>query len=155
MAQVHRGRKSKAERQMLSLVRTDPSGKPATPIIDPSSPPPHLSAVMKSWWQEVAREFNHQRHELFVLKLAAEAFDQAEAARQFLAKNGCTYEDDNGIMRKRPEIAIEATARGFYLRAVRQLGLLRAGEKIKDPNANCTVGISWRQLEENQRRRWE
>jgi hypothetical protein len=105
---------------------------------------------MIAWWQELRRSCKYQSHELFVLQMACEAHDEAETTRQFLAKNGRVYEDNNGVVRKRPEVAIEQNARAFFLRAVRQLGLLRT-EQVRDPNKNCTVGISWQQLQ----RQWE
>ena len=135
---------------MLAYVRPDPIDKPAPPMLDPSSPPAHLSPAMKAWWQELQRSRKYQSHELFVLQMACEAHDEAETARQFLAKNGRVYEDHNGVVRKRPEVAIEQNARAFFLRAVRQLGLLRT-EQAKDPNRNSAVGIGWWQLEETRR----
>jgi hypothetical protein len=54
------------------------------------------------------------------------------------------------VVRKRPEVAIEQNARAFFLRAVRQLCLLRT-EQAKDPNRNSAVGIGWWQLEEMRR----
>jgi phage terminase small subunit len=150
---THRGRKSKAERAMLALVRPDPTDKPAPPTLDPLSPPAHLSPAMKAWWQQVLGDYKHQPHELFVLKMACQAFDEAETARKFLEKKGRTYADDHGVARKRPEVSIEQNARGFFLRAVRQLGLLRATEQIKDRNRTA-IGVSWQQLQEQQHR-WD
>jgi len=56
--------------------------------------------------------------------MACEAHDEAETARQFLAKNGRVYEDHNGVVRKRPEVAIEQNARAFFLRAVRPVMMM-------------------------------
>jgi P27 family predicted phage terminase small subunit len=149
---AHRGRTSKAERATLAIVRDNPTNKPPPPIADLSSSPAHLSPAMQAWWRDVLRQRDYTSTELFALQMACEAYDEAEAARQLLAKKGRTYKDANGVIRKWPEVAIEQNARGFFLRAVRQLGLLRS-EREKDPNRNCAVGISWRDLEKQ--REWE
>ena len=100
---------------------------------------------MQAWWRDLSRNYKYQPHELFVLKMCCEAHDEAEAARLFLARNGRTYADANGVTRKRPEVSIEQSARAFFLRSVRQLGLLRT-ERPKSSDRSSTLGVGYWQL---------
>jgi P27 family predicted phage terminase small subunit len=86
-------------------------------------PPAHLSASTKRWWKSVVAEFQLEDHHLHLLKLACEALDQAELARETLATLGMTYVDRFGSPRARPEVAIERDARIAYARILRELDL--------------------------------
>ncbi|MFO0899839.1 MAG: hypothetical protein U0836_20605 [Pirellulales bacterium] len=85
--------------------------------------PAHLSAEAQAWWSATVAEFDLQGHHLRLLRLAAEAWDRCQQARQALAAGGLTYEDRFGAPRTRPEIAVERDSRLAFARLVRELGL--------------------------------
>ena len=62
-------------------------------------------------------------HHVRLLILACECWDEGEAARKAIAKNGMTYVDRFGSPKARPEIAIARDARIGFARLVRELGL--------------------------------
>jgi phage terminase small subunit len=86
-------------------------------------PPPHLSEATQSWWTAVLRDSQIKPHQLRTLQAAAESWDLKERAREALAKHGLSYTDDKGMIRARPEVAIERDAKTSYLRALRELHL--------------------------------
>lgn len=63
-----------------------------------------------------------------------------EAARAALATHGLTFTDAKGMIRARPECAIERDSRVAYLRAMRELNL--DVDPPKDLNRNSMIGIS-------------
>jgi P27 family predicted phage terminase small subunit len=85
--------------------------------------PRHLRAETKAWWREVVSGFELESHHLHLLRLAAEAWDRGQEAREILAKEGLTYEDRFGQPRSRPEVAIERDARISFARLLRELAL--------------------------------
>jgi P27 family predicted phage terminase small subunit len=89
----------------------------------PPPPPTHLSPSAKKWWKSVVAEFALEDHHLHLLKLACEALDRAEQARETIAALGTTYVDRFGAPRARPEVAIERDARIAFARLVRELDL--------------------------------
>jgi len=87
-----------------------------------TEPPKHLSREAAEWWRTVLREFALEPHHLRLLRLASEAWDQAQAARVALVKHGTVYVDRFGQPRARPEVAIERDARLAFARLVREMG---------------------------------
>ena len=55
------------------------------------TPPKHLSAAMRSWWQSVTKSFALEPHHLLLLERACCAWDRAEQAREILARDGLTH----------------------------------------------------------------
>jgi len=86
-------------------------------------PPPHLKPATKKWYIHVTENYELEQHHIRLLTLAAQAWDQAEAARVALAKHGLTYEDRFGCPHPRPEVAIERDARTGFARLIRELDL--------------------------------
>ena len=83
-------------------------------------------------------------HQCRTLQCAAEAWDRKEQARLALAKEGLSYVDPKGMVRARPEVAIERDSRIAYLRAMRELNLA-----IEPPSWNRGgIGITWEQLQD-------
>jgi P27 family predicted phage terminase small subunit len=107
-------------------------------------PPSHLSDATKQWWAAIVSEHQLGEHELRVLTIACEAFDRREQAREALNKHGLSYTDDKGMVRARPEVAIERDSAIRFLRAMRELNL---NAEPPDHNKNSTVGLSWRDLD--------
>ena len=85
-------------------------------------PPAHLSEAARTWYHEVTEEFELCPHELKLLKLAAEAFDEAEAAREQLSRDGLTVETKHGV-KAHPCVGIRRDARIAFARLCRELDL--------------------------------
>lgn len=85
--------------------------------------PKHLKAATRRWWDAVVADFELQPHHLRLLRLACEAWDTGQAAREALAEHGLTYTDRFGAPRARPEVAIERDSRISFARLTRELGL--------------------------------
>jgi P27 family predicted phage terminase small subunit len=87
-------------------------------------PPAHLSPTMKQWWRDVIANYQLESHHLHLLRLACEAFDRAQDAREQLAKSkSLTTRTRDGGVRANPLIAIERDARLAYARILRELDL--------------------------------
>jgi hypothetical protein len=69
----------------------------------------------------VLEEFELGDHHVHLLRLAAEALDRADAARESLAANGPTFTDRFGQPRPRPELAIARDSAVLYARLIREL----------------------------------
>jgi phage terminase small subunit len=113
-----RGPKSAADLATLRVVRQTPRVASNVPPA-----PAHLSPATKAWWRVVLADFSLEQYQLNVLLCACEAWDRHEQARAALSKFGLTYEDSKGMIRSRPEVAIERDSRVAFLRAVRELNL--------------------------------
>ena len=87
------------------------------------TPPKHLRAPTKKWFEQVVNEYTLEPHHLHLLTLACEARDRAEQAREILAREGVTFIDRFGSPRARPEVAVERDSRLAFARLVRELDL--------------------------------
>ena len=110
-------------------------------------PPSHLSETTKQWWTAILNEYRFSEHELYVLRIAAEAWDRKEQARAALEEHGLSYADAKGMIRQRPEAAIERDSAIRFMRAMREL---QFDVEPPDRNKNCTIGLSWRQMQQQQ-----
>jgi phage terminase small subunit len=140
-----RGRKSAAKQAMSAYDRI--ANNRAVSSSDQA--PAHLSDATKQWWAAIVAEHGLAEHELRILTVAAEAFDRRGQARQALAEHGLSYTDNKGMVRARPEVAIERDSAIRFLRAMRELNLDNA--EPPDRNKNCTIGMSWQQLQQQAR----
>jgi P27 family predicted phage terminase small subunit len=86
-------------------------------------PPSHLRQTTKTWWKSVVSEYELEQHHLKLLRLAAEAWDRGQQAREQIRKHGMTYNDRFGAPKPRPEIAIERDSRIAFARLLRELAL--------------------------------
>ncbi|RXH34384.1 hypothetical protein XH99_01070 [Bradyrhizobium nanningense] len=84
-------------------------------------PPAHLEPATKVWWVQILTDFPIEQHQLQTLQAAGESWDRSQQAREALAKHGLTYVDGKGMVRARPEVAIERDSRISYLRCMREL----------------------------------
>ncbi|UFX45426.1 P27 family phage terminase small subunit [Bradyrhizobium sp. 41S5] len=107
----------------LPIRRAKAYNHASSPAPDPTEPPGHLSEASQAWWAAVLSEYDLQQHQLQTLQAAAEAWDRKEEARKALAEHGLTFEDDKGMIRSRPEVAIERDSRTAHVRCVRELNL--------------------------------
>jgi phage terminase small subunit len=127
-----RGRKSRAE---LAVIRSMPKVTADKPTSS-NDPPAHLQPETQAWWRVIVQEI--EPHQLRTLQCAAEAWDRKEQARAALNEHGLSYEDDRGMIRPRPEVAVERDSRIAYLRAMRELKL--DAPPPKNPRIG---GIGW------------
>lgn len=88
-----------------------------------ATPPGHLSDDAKSWWRSVVSDFELEAHHLRLLRLACEAWDRSQQAREILGRDGITFVDDRKNVRAHPAVAIEKDARTGFARLVRELDL--------------------------------
>jgi phage terminase small subunit len=93
-------------------------------LADPvPQPPTHLSPSAAQWWTITVEAYVLQEHHLRLLQLACEAWDEAQKAREQLAREGLTVPGREGGLRPHPCIAIEHGARLTVARLVRELDL--------------------------------
>ncbi|RAZ83205.1 hypothetical protein DPM33_33010 [Mesorhizobium hawassense] len=85
--------------------------------------PPHLRPATKKWFKTVVEDYGHalEGHHVRLLTLAAEAWDQAQTAREVLDKDGQTFLDRFGQPKERPECGILQNARIAFARLIREL----------------------------------
>jgi hypothetical protein len=62
-------------------------------------PPDHLSPAAAAWWSTVCRDYQLEPHHLHLLRLACDALDRAEQAREVLQRDGITTFDDRKNVR--------------------------------------------------------
>jgi P27 family predicted phage terminase small subunit len=87
------------------------------------TPPKHLSAAMRSWWQSVTKSFALEPHHLLLLERACCAWDRAEQAREILARDGLIVAGREGGSRPHPAVAIARDAEVNFCRVLRELDL--------------------------------
>jgi phage terminase small subunit len=87
------------------------------------SPPPHLRPETAAWWRSITADFSLEPHHIRLLRLACEAWDAGQAAREAIAEHGPVYVDRFGQPRARPEVAIERDNRIAFARLMRDLAL--------------------------------
>lgn len=86
-------------------------------------PPAHLGAEARKWWQGVVSEYQLEGHHLKLLQAAAECWERLQQARQTIAEQGATFQDDRGNFRAHPAVAIERDSRIGFARLIRELDL--------------------------------
>jgi P27 family predicted phage terminase small subunit len=116
---THRGRKNIYD-FMPTPLRPAPKRAPKRPPIEV---PQHLSADMQVWFRQVVEGYQLDHHHLHILRLACEAFDRAQAAREQVLREGPTFVDKNSNLRAHSAIAVERDARSAFAKLVKQLNL--------------------------------
>jgi len=86
-------------------------------------PPKHLRKTTQLWFKSVVSDYELEPHHLKLLTLAAEAWDQAQTAREVLDEQGQTFVDRFGQPKERPEVGILNAARIAVARLLRELAL--------------------------------
>jgi phage terminase small subunit len=142
-----RGRKSAAKQAISAYDRTRSANNRASSSRELA--PPHLSDATKAWWEAIVAEYGLSGPELYTLRIACEAWDRKEQARQALTEHGLSYEDNKGMLRQRPEAAIERDSAIRFMRAMRELNF--GDVEPPDRNKNCLIGMSWRQMQQQSR----
>jgi hypothetical protein len=103
-------------------LRSPRSTRPS-PRFKQDSTPSHLRQETAEWWAAVNREFDLEHHHRRLLRLACEAWDRGQEAREAIAEHGSVYVDRFGQPRARPEVAIERDSRISFARMLRELAL--------------------------------
>lgn len=85
--------------------------------------PAHLRAATRKWFKTVLSDYDLDGHHVRLLTLAAEAWDQAQTAREVLDREGQTFIDRWGQPKERPECGILQSARISFARLIRELAL--------------------------------
>ena len=82
-----------------------------------TEPPGHLSAESKKFWAEIISEYSIvDAAGLKILRVALEAFDRAQAAREAIDAAGMLLTDKYGQQKVNPLIAcVSATAARVFL----------------------------------------
>jgi P27 family predicted phage terminase small subunit len=90
--------------------------------------PAHLSERSKALWREVEKSFVLEANELELLRLACEALDRCEEAREVLARDGLFTTNRANRPVAHPGVAVERDSRLAAVRVLRELGLENATE---------------------------
>ncbi len=85
--------------------------------------PRHLSADAKKWWKYVVATYELAPEHVRLLRLASEAWDRAQQARETLQEQGTYYNDRFGQPRTHPAVAVERDSRAAFAKLLRQLDL--------------------------------
>ena len=93
--------------------------------------PSHLQPATRRWWAGVLADYELEQHHVRLLTLAGEAWDDAQAAREEIARDGATYRDRFDAPRAHPAVARARDARLAFARLLRELDL--DAETAPDP----------------------
>ena len=85
--------------------------------------PKHLSEAARKIWNSVVKDYELEPRHLELLRLALEALDAAEKARQTIASEGQIVDGGRYGKKAHPCIAIERDSRIAHARLMRELGL--------------------------------
>lgn len=99
-------------------------------------PPSHLRPATRKWFKSVLTDYELDGHHVRLLTLAAEAWDQAQTAREVLDRDGQTFIDRFSQPKERPEVGILQNARIAFARLIRELSL--DGDQPEAPRAPRT-----------------
>jgi len=88
-----------------------------------TKPPSYLSKESRDWFASVMANFDLEPRHVRLLTLAAESWDECQAARAAVAKHGLTFVDRYKQPKERPEVGIARQARIAFARLLRDLAL--------------------------------
>ena len=99
-----------------------------------SAAPSHLTSARKRLYRQLVADYGLDRepHALETLRLACEALDRCDQARDLVAEHGVMLSDRFGQLKPNPAIAIERDARLGAVRCFRELSLDAAGGDYTD-----------------------
>lgn len=89
-----------------------------------SRPPGHLTTEGKKIWTEILNEYSiDDAAGLRILRVALEAFDRAQAAREAINRDGMTVTDKFGQVKGHPLLSAERDSRAAFLAGLKALNL--------------------------------
>jgi phage terminase small subunit len=152
---LHRGRVAERPPSVTKTIGTTPRS-PTPPPLKQDFPPPHLRPETASWWKLVVAEFDLEPHHLRILRLACEAWDRGQEAREAIAQHGSVFVDRFDQPRARPEVAIERDCRISFARLMRELALdVEGPDEVSRPpriSGNAARHAAEIELDEEDRR---
>jgi P27 family predicted phage terminase small subunit len=86
------------------------------------APPGHLSDYSKRLWSALVADWVLDTAQLAILRVALEARDRLEQAREILSREGLTIEGASGMTRAHPALKVEKEARAGFLLSLRTIG---------------------------------
>jgi P27 family predicted phage terminase small subunit len=87
------------------------------------TPPAYLRPTSAAWWKHCVAAFELDQHHLHLLRLACEALDRAEEAREILATHGLVVVGATGSLKPNPAANIARDSTATFQRIVAQLEL--------------------------------
>lgn len=84
-------------------------------------PPKHLSAESKKWWNKIEEGWKLTPDSYILLKVALEAYDEVQQARETIKRHGGVVKYPSGIVRVNPAHMILKVARQNFLQAWKML----------------------------------
>jgi len=89
-----------------------------------NSPPKHLTKEAKKIWKSLLDEYGiDDIAGLKILRVALEAFDRAQAAREAIDRDGMTVMDKAGQIKSHPLLPVERDSRAAFLAGLKALNL--------------------------------
>jgi len=85
--------------------------------------PSHLRPETRRWWRQIVADYAMESHHLRLLQATCESWDEYQAARETLARDGQTYQDRFGQVKAHPLVAVARDARTSFYRGLRELAL--------------------------------
>ena len=86
--------------------------------------PKHLSTEAKKIWKEIQAEYQiDDSAGLRILRVALEAFDRAQAAREAIDRDGMTFLDKAGQVKSHSLLPTERDSRAAFLSGLKGLNL--------------------------------
>lgn len=86
--------------------------------------PNHLSKEARRIWKEILEEYDiADAAGLHILRVALEAYDRAQAAREAIDQDGMTLKDKFGQTKPHPLLPIERDSRAAFLAGLKALNL--------------------------------